>query len=59
MSEKHVHHWYINNENIGRCACGEIRDFGKLLRHESKLLGLRSTDGGKKGKRGRKKKEEL
>jgi hypothetical protein len=26
-----VHHWMIDNKNIGRCKkCGEIRDFKKV-----------------------------
>ena len=54
------HHWLIDSDNVGHCKdCPALRDFGKLLRRESKLLGLTAKSGGTKGKRGRKKKEEL
>ena len=55
-----THHWIIDTYNVGVCRfCGKVRDFGKLLGHESKLTGLKTKRGGKKGKRGRKKKEEI
>jgi len=54
------HHFLINSENVGHCKyCPEVRDFGKLLGREPRLLGLKSKRGGGKGKRGRKKKEEF
>ena len=28
---KHAHHWLIDSDNVGRCKCGEVRDFGELL----------------------------
>ena len=28
-----VHYWIIDRDNVGRCVkCGEMKDFGKLLR---------------------------
>ena len=53
LSRWPFHHWIINSDNVGYCRyCGEVRDFGKLQRRESKLLGLES------GRRGRRPKYE-
>ena len=50
LVEEHVHYWVIDSSNVGRCRyCPEVRDFGKLLRRESKLLGLTAKSGGNKG----------
>ncbi len=47
-----THHFIIDSDNVGVCKfCGEVRDFGKLQGHESKLLGLISERGGVRGKR--------
>ncbi|MBA7552790.1 hypothetical protein ES705_45366 [subsurface metagenome] len=47
-----THHFIIDSDNVGICRhCGEVRDFGKLQGHESKLLGLPSKRGGVRGKR--------
>ncbi len=54
------HYFMINSENVGRCRyCPEVRDFRERLRREGYGLGLKAKSGGKRGKRGRKKKEEL
>ena len=54
------HHFIINSENVGHCKyCPEVRDFWELLRRDGYGLGSKSKKGGSKGKRGRKKKEEL
>jgi hypothetical protein len=48
------HHFIINSENVGYCKdCPEVRDFNRLLRREGQVLGLKSTFGGTKGKRGK------
>jgi len=55
-----THYWLIDSNNIGRCRnCPEVRAFARLLRREGQLSGSKSKSGGTKGKRGRKKKEEL
>jgi len=55
-----THHWIIGSDNIGRCRyCPAVRDFNRLLRREGQVLGLKSTFDGTKGKRGRKKKEDI
>ncbi|MBA7465058.1 hypothetical protein ES707_00219 [subsurface metagenome] len=47
-----THHWLLDSDNVGRCKfCGEVRNFGNLQGHESKLLGLPSKRGGVRGKR--------
>ena len=47
-----THHFIIDSDNVGICRhCGEVRDFGKLQGHESKLLGLPSKRGGTRSKR--------
>ena len=54
------HHFIINSANVGRCKyCPKVRDFGESLRREGLLSGSKSKRGGTKGKRGRKKKEEI
>ncbi len=52
------HHWYIDSENIGQCACGEIRDFNELLQRAGVFVAAgRRGAKASGGKRGRKKKE--
>jgi len=54
------HHFLIDSENVGHCKyCPEVRDFNRLQRREGLLSGSKAKRGGTKGKRGRKKKEEL
>ena len=61
--EKHKcppHHFIIDSQNVGRCQyCPKVKDFGELLRREGYLSRPKSKKGGKRGKRGRKKKEVL
>ena len=34
-----IHYWILANKNVGRCRhCGAVKDFGALLREESKKL---------------------
>lgn len=58
-NEPCVHHWLIDEYNVGRCIrCGAVRDFGALLSKEvakvSKVPQLAQEHG---AKRGRKRKE--
>ena len=40
-----VHHWMIDNNNVGTCKkCGEVRDFGVLLTEKSKRLSERQAE---------------
>jgi hypothetical protein len=53
-----THRWIIDIYNVGRCRdCPAVRDFGKLLGREGFGVRSKSKNGGKKGKRGRKKME--
>ncbi|MBA7608874.1 hypothetical protein ES703_16058 [subsurface metagenome] len=51
--EEHIHYWLIDSSNVGRCSCGEVRDFGKLLGREGFGLRSKSKNGGTRGKRGK------
>jgi len=44
MTEKCIHHWIIDSNNIGTCRkCGEVRDFNRLLNWERKPPALRKV----------------
>ena len=53
-NEQCVHHWVIDEFNVGRCIkCPAVRDFGALMRKEGILQPARQHS----AKRGRKRKE--
>lgn len=60
-----THHWMIDSDNVGRCRyCGEVKDFGELLRRAGVLAvaGRRGAKARKEvldKKRGGKPKEEF
>ena len=54
-NEQCVHHWVIDQFNVGRCIkCPAVRDFGALMKkQDADIVQVRLQS----GKRGRKKKQ--
>ncbi len=45
------HYWFIDSRNVGRCKyCGEVRDFGRLLRKNMALAEGKASKDGRRGK---------
>ena len=34
---KHVHHWYLDRFDFGRCECGATKDFRKLQNKKHRI----------------------
>ncbi|MBA7709814.1 hypothetical protein ES703_118740 [subsurface metagenome] len=57
-NEQCVHHWVVDEFNVGRCIrCGAVRDFGALMNKDKKFTQILYPAGEHGGKRGRKKKQ--
>jgi len=56
-NEQCIHHWVIDNFNVGRCikpGCGAVRDFGApMKKRERELVEIRQPAQQHGGKRGR------
>ncbi|MBA7635468.1 hypothetical protein ES703_43072 [subsurface metagenome] len=57
-NERCVHHWAVDEFNVGRCIrCHTVRDFGALMDREPDIFQPSRERGRKHHKRGRKKKQ--
>ncbi len=54
-NEQCVHHWVVDELNVGRCKnCPAVKDFDALMNKDKKVAQILHPAGG--GKRGRKRK---
>lgn len=38
LASKHTHRWIIDSQNVGRCQCGEVKQFSPVLPDEPYAL---------------------